>query len=225
MSSSTASLAGSAPHHAHRKAPVNLRFIDWIWHVRGSLDLPAGQTGDEAFAKLQPLLRQPGTSQQRAADALRFSKVDPAAQDKLAVFENGVLQVEQGSAGLVLRYHLISRALLLCFLAPLLFLAFAQLTIAVGHWQKPAAEAAEKAKADKKKDASKDRVLPMNPIDKALGAPAPDKDGKKPDRKGDRYSPTSAYVFASFFAVLYVIGRILEAKLVKTRLRKQLLGE
>jgi hypothetical protein len=96
----------------------------------------------------------------------------------------------------------------------------------VGQWQKPAAEATAKAKADKKQDgAKKDEIRPMNPIDKALGAPAPDKDGKKPDRKGDKYSPTSAYVFASLFALLYVIGRVLEARLVKARLRKALAGE
>ncbi|NMN06368.1 hypothetical protein [Novosphingobium sp. SG916] len=209
---------------ARHGSAMNLRFIDWIWHIRGSVDLPPGQTSEEAFARLEPLLRQPGTSQQRGGEALRFTKIDPASQDKLAVFENGLLQVEQDSAGPVLRYHLVSRALLLCFLAPLLFLAFAQLTIAVGQWQKPAAEAAAKAKTDKKKDAKKDDVRPMNPIDKALGAPAPEKDGKKPDRKGDKYSPTSAYVFASLFALLYVIGRILEARLVKARLRKSLLG-
>lgn len=210
--------------------PMNLRFIQWIWHIRGSFDLPPEQTREDTFARLEPLLRQPGTSQERHADALHFTKTDPASQDKLAVFENGVLQVEQGSAGPVLRYHLVSRALLLCFLAPLLFLAFAQLTVAVGQWQKPAAEAAAKAKADKQKDAAKKddahkAARPMNPIDKALGAPAPEKDGKKPDRKGDKYSPTSAYVFACLFALLYVIGRVLEARLVKARLRKALAGE
>lgn len=219
----TGTLAPALPHsNTRRGSPVTLRLLDWIWHIRGTVDLPAGQTSDEAFARLQPLLRQPGTSQQRGGDGLRFHKKDPASQDAMAVFENGLLQVEQGPAGPVLRYHLISRALLLCFLAPLLFLAFAQLTIAVGEWQKPAAEAAAKAKADKKKDANKDQVMPMNPIDKALGAPAPNKDGKKPDRKGDKYSPTSAYVFASLFALLYGIGRILEARLVKMRLRKRL---
>jgi len=221
-----ATTASALPRRAaHRGSPMNLRLIDWIWHIRGSVDLPAGQTSEDAFARLQPLLSQPGTSQHRAADALRFSKTDPAAQDKLAVFENGTLHVEQGGAGPVLRYHLISRALLLCFLAPLLFLAFAQLTIAVGQWQEPATKAAEKAKADKKKDAKKDQALTMNPIDKALGAPAPEKDGKKPDRKGDKYSPTSAYVFASLFAALYVIGRVLEAWLVKKRLRRTLAGD
>ena len=59
----------------------------------------------------------------------------------------------------------------------------------------------------------------MNPIDKALGAPAPDKkkDGadKGEGKKKKKPSPTYAYVFAGIFASLYVIGRILEDRLVR----------
>ncbi|CAN5165979.1 hypothetical protein BH10PSE12_BH10PSE12_24960 [soil metagenome] len=203
---------------------MNLRFIDWIWHVRGSLALAPGQSGDEAFDRLDPLFRQTGTSHERTHDTLTFRKKDQAAQDKMSVFDSGVLQIEKGVVGPVLRYKLSSRILLFCFLAPLLFLGFAQLTVAVGKLEKPSTEAADKAKKSSKKDAE----LPQNPIDKALGAPAPEKpkkDSKDKDKDKDKKpSPTPAYVFAAIFATLYLLGRILEDRLVKTLFKKKLLG-
>lgn len=202
---------------------MNRRFIEWIWHVRGSVPLAPRQSADEAFDRLEPLFRQAGTNHERADDMLIFTKKDQAAQDKMSVFDAGVLHVEQGAAGSVLRYCLTSRALLFCFLAPLLFLGLAQLTIVASRYQKPPAESAEKAKKDK------DVELPMNPVDKALGAPAPekpkkDKKGEKGEDDKDKLSPTPAYVFAGIFAALYVVGRILEARLVKGLFRKQLLA-
>ena len=92
---------------------MNLRFIDWIWHVRGSLTLAPEQSSDDAFNRLDSLFRQTGTSHERTNDTLIFRKKDQAAQDKMSVFDGGVLQIEKGVAGSVLRYHLISRALLL----------------------------------------------------------------------------------------------------------------
>ncbi|WP_395396565.1 hypothetical protein WBP07_28225 [Novosphingobium sp. BL-8A] len=205
---------------------MNSRLIDWIWHVRGSLSLAPGQSGAEAFDRLDPLFRQAGTSHERTNDTLTFRKKDQAAQDRMSVFDGGVLRIENGRAGSVLHYHLTSRALLCCFLAPLLFLAFAQLTVALGKLEKPPAEASDASKKGGKKDAD----MPMNPIDKALGAPAPEKpakgekDGEKA-RDGDKsHSPTAAYVFAAIFAVLYLVGRILESRLVRTLFRKSLLG-
>lgn len=199
---------------------MNLRFIDWIWHIRGSLALAPGQSGNQAFDRLDPLFRQTGTSHQRTSDTLIFSKKDQAAQDKMSVFDGGVLRIERGAAGAVLRYHLTSRALLFCFLAPLLFLGIAQLTIVVVKHQKPSTDAAK----SKKKDAQ----VPMNPIDKALGAPAPEKPKKdgadKAEGKDKKPSPTPAYVFAAIFACLYVVGRILEDRLIKAQFKKRLLG-
>jgi hypothetical protein len=67
----------------------------------------------------------------------------------------------------------------------------------------------------------------MNPIDKALGAPAPDKpkkDGDKAEGRNKKPSATTAYVFAAIFATLYVAGRILEDRLIKRLFRKKLLG-
>ncbi|EIZ77716.1 hypothetical protein WSK_3726 [Novosphingobium sp. Rr 2-17] len=208
---------------------MNLRFIDWIWHVRGSLPLAPQQSSEEAFAKLAPLFREVGTSHERASDTLTFRKKDQAAQDKMSVFDSGVLQIETTSVGSVLRYDLISRSLLFCFLAPLLFLGFAQLTIAMGNLEKSSAKAesaAEKASDAAKKSAEKKAEMPMNPIDKALGAPPPEKPKKDgADKEKDKkHSPTAAYVFAAIFATLYVIGRFLEDRLIKTLFKKSLLG-
>jgi hypothetical protein len=129
-----------------------------------------------------------------------------------------------------------SRALLFCFLAPLLFLAFAQLNITLGKMDKQATEAAKKAGKDpdaKKKANEENKEIKLNPIDKMLGAPEPEKpkkDGK--DKAGDKdkkedkkFSPTSGYVFTGIFAALYLIGRILEDWLIKRLFRKSLLGE
>jgi hypothetical protein len=200
---------------------VNLRFIDWIWHVRGSLALAPGQSGNQAFDRLDPLFRQTGTSHERTSDTLTFRKKDQAAQDKMSVFDSGVMRIESGAAGAVLRYHLISRALLFCFLAPLLFLGIAQFTITVIKDQKPSTDAAKSAKKEA-------QVLPMNPIDKALGAPAPEKPKKdgadKAEGKHKKPSPTPAYVFAGIFAFLYLVGRILEDRLIKAQFRRRLLG-
>lgn len=202
---------------------MNIRFTDWIWHIKGSLALPLGQSSDDAFGRLDPLFRQTGTSHERNSDTLTFRKKDQAAQDKMSIFDAGVLQIEEGSAGPVLRYRLASRILLFCFLAPLLFLSFAGLTIAVGKFEKPSTEASKKK--DDKKDNKKDKVLPQNPIDKFLGAPAPEKPKKDKKKEDDKKpKPTSAFVFAGMFAVLYIVGRILEGKLVKSLFKKRLMG-
>ena len=215
---------------------VNLRLIDWIWHIRGSLALAPGQSSDDAFDRLDPLFSQTGTGHDRAGDTLTFQKKDPGAQDKLSVFDRGVLRIERDAAGPVLRYHLVSRILLFCFVAPLLFLAFAQLTLTLAKFQKPPTEATaasgKTAGAAPKKPGDKAAVkaadVPMNPIDKFLGAPAPEKpkkDGEdKPGRRNKKPSATPAYVFAAFFAILYVIGRILEDRLVKRLFEKKLAG-
>jgi hypothetical protein len=109
----------------------------------------------------------------------------------------------------------------------------AQLTIAITKYQKASAEAAAKsgkAAHPPKKPAPKKAEVPMNPIDKFLGAPAPEKpkkDGKDKDKDeghGKKPSPTPAYVFAAIFATLYGVGRILEDRLVKTLFKKRLLG-
>ena len=196
---------------------MNLRCIDWIWHVRGSLALAPGQSSDDVFNRLDPLFRQTGTRHQRTNDMLSFSKKDQAAQDKMSVFDGGALRIDRGMAGPVLHYHLTSRALLFCFLAPLLFLGIAQLTIVVTKFEKPPQKAAQ----------SPASTL-MNPIDKALGAPAPEpktQDQLAAESRSKKPSPTAAYVFAGIFTVLYAVGRIIEDRLVKALFKKRLLEE
>jgi hypothetical protein len=197
---------------------VSLRFVDWIWQIRGSLALAPGLSSDEAFDRLAPLFLQTGTSHQRTNDTLVFSKTGQAAQDKMSVFDGGALRIEKDGARPVLRYRLTSRALLACFLAPVLFLSIAQLTIAIKKYEKQPPVAAKKHAA-----------IPMNPIDKALGAPAPDKSKKKGDDgdsgdNGKKLSPKAAYIFAEIFAVFYIIGRVLEDRQVKALFRKHLLS-
>ena len=199
---------------------VYRRFIDGIWHVEGSLPLAPGQSVDDAFERLDPLFRQTGTTRERTGDTLSFRKEIQAAQDKMAVFDGGVLRIEQDAHGLMLRYRLASRALLFCFLAPLLFLAFAQTTIVLGKFEKARTE------AKGKKPVVKKPPVVLNPIDKALGAPEPDppkKKGKK-DEDDKKPSPTPGYVFAGIFTALYAVGRILEDRRIKALFRKSLLG-
>jgi hypothetical protein len=151
----------------------------------------------------------------------------------MSVFDSGVLRIEQDGAGPILRYHLISRALLFCFLAPLLFLALAQITIAVNNFYAPGTSeaaklAAAKAEAKRKEADEKLAKMPMNPIDIALGAPAPKKPKAtgKTDESEDKKKPTprTAYVFAGIFAVLYLVGRILEDRLIRSLFQKTLLS-
>jgi hypothetical protein len=197
---------------------VNANFIDWIWQVRGSLALPPGQSSDDAFDRLDPLFRQDGTTHQRTSGTLIFSKRNQAAQDRMSVFDRGDLRIETGATGSALHYRLTSWALLFCFLAPFLFLGIAQLTIAIDKLDKPALDPPKPIV-----------VTPMNPMDKALGAPAPE---PEPSNEAERRlkaeekkpSPTAAYVFAGIFALLFVVGRILEDRLVKALFRKSLLG-
>lgn len=203
---------------------VNPGFLDRIWHVGGTLRLPQGQTADEAFTRLDPLFDEYGTTRERAGDTLSFRKQDPAAQDRMAVFDRGELRVEQDAAGPLLRYRLNSRMLLFCFLLPLLFLGIAQATVWIGTLESAGQE-------DGKKDKQVDAELPQHWIDKALGAPVPEKPGadKKDEKKdgGEKKnprSPTTAYVFAGIFAALYAIGRVLEDRKVKALLRKSLNG-
>lgn len=197
--------------------------FDWIWHIRGEIPLAPGQTSEDAFDRVAPLFDARGTSHRRMGDTLTFDKKDPDAQDKMAVFDRGTLTVDRNGPAPALRYHLVSRALLLCFLAPLMFLSFAAITIAVGKMDTPAKEEAAKKKPEKK-----DVQPPQSVIDKWLGAPAPESLKKKADdanKKDDKKTkPTSAYVFAGIFAVLYLIGRFLEDRLIKAQFRKRLLG-
>ena len=206
---------------------MSMRFIDWIWHIRGSLALAPGQSADDAFNRLDPLFHETGTSHEREGNSLVFSKKDPRAQDKMAVFDSGVLHVERDATGGTLHYHLVSRALLMCFLAPLLFLGFAQTNVFLGKFEKSSTEITGKAGAASGAPEKKAADVPMNPVDKFLGAPEPDRKdaaAKAEEKAEKKHSPKSGYTFAVIFVALYLIGRILEDRLAKSLFRKRLLA-
>jgi hypothetical protein len=200
------------------KPLVRLPYIDAIWRTRGDITLDAPLAAEEAFARLDPLFQTPGTTHTVDGDTLRYTKANPGAQDPLATFTRGTLQITEHGR---LLYDLSSTALLLCFLAPLLFLAFAQLAVAANAWEKSGIEASEKSEKDK--DEAKP-VRKLNPIDEFLGAPAPEDPNKKKDdkKKDDPHSPTPAYVLAGLFFAIYLVGRALEPWLIRRRLRKAL---
>ena len=201
---------------------IKLPLIDHIWRVRGAVPIDPALSAEEAFARIDPLLRTPGTTLSAEGGTLTYSKHNPAAQDKLATFTRGRLWVERAEAGALLRFDLFSHALLACFLAPLLFLGFAQVAIALNAWDASGAEASEKSA--KKEDEKPKPVKQLNPIDEFLGAPAPEDPNKKKDEKKDegRHSPDEAYFMAGLFAVIYLVGRWLEPWLVRRRLRAAL---
>jgi hypothetical protein len=203
---------------------VTLPFIDRIWRVRGEIPVDPSLSPEDVFARIAPLLRTHGTALAVEGETLSFAKLNPAAQDKLATFNRGKFRIEPAGAGAVLRFDLFSNALLLCFLAPLLFLGFAQAAITLNAWE-AAAEASEKSA---KKDEEKPKpVSKLNPVDEFLGAPAPEDPNKKKDKDKDeedegRHSPDEAYVLAGLFAVIYLVGRWLEPWLLRRRVRAAL---
>jgi len=219
-------VAGRWVNHRRQAEPtgkngMNLPLIDVIWRVRGQLPLDAPMAAAEALARLDPLFQTPGTTYGINDDTLTYTKRNPAAQDRLATFTRGSLQIDQSAQGTVLRYDLSSTALLLCLLAPLLFLAFAQLAVAANAWEKSGAEASETARQDQDKPKA---VGKLNPIDAFLGAPAPADLNKRNDKnqKDGRHSPKPGYVLAGLFFVIYLVGRWLEPWLIRRQFRAAL---
>ena len=72
---------------------MNWHLIDWVWHVRGNLSLPVQQTNSEILGKIEPLFQEVGTTHELTNDGLVFSKKNQPSQDKMAVFDNGVLSI------------------------------------------------------------------------------------------------------------------------------------
>jgi hypothetical protein len=201
---------------------VNLRLIDWIWRIRGSLPVEPAQSPSETFDRLGSLFQERGTSYRVDGNTLSFTKRDQLPQDKMSVFDGGTLRISDG----VLRYDLMSRALLACFLAPLLFFAVGHIGVALDNWRNPPELAAAKAEAAKKRSRIKPEDVPMNPIDQFLGAAKPEKkkEGEELGKRNRKPSMTTAYVFMGIFFALWVLGRILENVLIHSRFRNLLAG-
>ncbi len=208
---------------------MNLPYIERIWRISGSLPLEAQPGPWRRYSTSSIRCSRPsGTSRSIAGDTLAFTKKNPLAQDKMSVFDRGQLKV--GDAALT--YWMTSKALLFCFLAPLLFLGFGQLTIVVGKIQKPTAEEAKKAEEKAKKDEEEKAAKPLNPIDKFLGAPAPDKpEGRRKEEgqgerqgKGPGALAHARLCLRGLFAALYLLGRWLEPWLIRREFRRRLEG-
>ncbi len=201
---------------------MNLRFIDWIWRVRGAIETAPARSPAEAFDKLDSLFQEENTTYWIDGDTLTFSKTRQNPQDKMSIFDSGTLRVTDG----VLRYDMMSKALLACFVAPLLFFAVGHIGVAFDNWRNPPELAAAKAEAAKKRSRVKAEDVPMHSIDQFLGAPVPEKAKKGAEEIGKRNrkpSMTTAYVFMGIFFALWIIGRILENVLFHSRLRKRLM--
>jgi hypothetical protein len=133
--------------------------------------------------------------------------------------------VERSGAATRLTWQAASTALLLTFLAPLLFLFFAQVMEAANSYERAKAEASE-AKKDAKKDKADAKPVPkLHPIDVMLGAPAPkdpnaDKNKKKEPKP--KFKTTQAYVLSGLFFVIFLVGRVLEPWLLKRTFRRAL---
>lgn len=207
-------------------------FIDWIWRAKGHIELAEPLSPEEAFERLDPLFQTPGTKIAVEGDTLAYAKHNPNAQDKLATFTRGTLRVEQGAGGSRLSFNVTSTALVLTFLAPLLFLGFAQIAHAINdyEWAQQAAEEAAKEAKGKDKSADKPdekakKKAELHPLDKLLGAPEPkdpnaEKNKKKEPKEKIRSTP--AYVLAGLFFAIFLVGRFLEPWLLKRTLRKAL---
>lgn len=221
---------------------MSWRLINWIWHIRGSLSLGREVSSDEAFARLDPLFQQEGTTYDREGDTLTFRKKDQAAQDKMSIFDGGVLSVEDGDTSPELKYDLKSRALLACFVAPLVFLAFAQFSIVLSSLDTGCADGdrvseqcVEEAAEEEEEDEEEETVKELHPIDKFLGAPAPkqpdedekeeSEDEEEEEKEKMKHSPLRAYIFAGIFSMIYIVGRVLESWLINRRFRKRLFPE
>lgn len=209
-------------HHV-KEDTVNLPYIDWIWRVKGTLAIAPAHSAAEAFDKLEDLFHEKNTTYRIDSDALTFTKKAALPQDKMSVFDSGTLRVSDG----VLRYDMMSRALLACFLAPLFFFALGHAGVAIDKWRNPPEVVKAKAEAAKKRSLVKAEDVPMSSIDKFLGAPEPKKKKEGEEGMGKRNrkpSMTTAYTYMGIFFALWIIGRILEHKLIHARFRKRLTG-
>lgn len=203
---------------------MKLRFIEWIWRIKGTLPIDHFQSSDTVFGRLNGLFQEKDTTAWIEGDTLIFTKKNQMPQDKMSVFDGGNLRVADGT----LRYDLMSRALLACFLSPLLFFAVGHVGVAFDTWRNPPEVVKAKAEAAKRRSKIKSETVPMNPIDKLLGAPKPEKKKKGGEELGKRNrkpSMTTAYVFMGIFFALWILGRIFEHVRVHSRFRKMLAGE
>ncbi len=206
-------------------------YVDWIWRAKGDITLDEPLSAQDAFARLDPLFQTPGTQYAIEGDTLAYAKKNPAAQDKLATFTSGTLRVEKGEHGSQLFFNVTSTALLLCFLAPLMFLGFAQLAHVINDYEnrKAPTESSAASPRGAKEETKEQKKIELHPIDVMLGAPAPadpdadkDKDETKKKEPKEKIRTTPAYVLAGLFLAIFLVGRFLEPWLLKRTFRNAL---
>lgn len=208
---------------------LQLPYIDRIWRVKDSIPLEADASATETFENLDPLFATYGTSYDVSGDTLTFAKKNPVSQDKLATFSRGTMRVQKSQDGTCLTYDVSSTALFLCFLAPLLFLIFAQTAVFLNTLESPLSDERGQAEKDEAAEEDKEEVK-LHWIDTMLGAPAPKQPGEDDaeedeEEEDEKHSPVRAYVLAGLFAAIYAAGRILEPWLLRKTLRATLSGE
>ena len=212
---------------------MNLPFIDWAWRTRGAIEIAPPLTTEETFARLQPLVDKESTECDLRDNTLTYVKGNPAAQDRLATFSQGTFTIEQQGGLTKLLYDVKSNALALVLLAPLFFVGFAQIAVAINHWEDRKAElvkAESEAKGEKaKEDEEEKEPAPHHWIDEALGAPAPEtleqkkaRMAEEGEQKKEKLPTTPSYALAGLFLALYVLGRFLEPYLFRRTLKRAL---
>lgn len=219
---------------------LRLPYVDRIWRVQSSVETDEPLQPAEAFERLEPLFWAPGTDVSADGNSLTYSKSNPAAQDRLATFTAGTLSLEAHQGRTVLSYDVTSTALLLCFLAPLLFLGLGQIAVGLNMLDPPIEERSESGdgRGDDKEKEKDDEVRELHWIDQMLGAPAPETkeekekreaeekkengEGEEDEEKDGKHDPYPAYVLAGIFAAIYAVGRILEPYLLKRTFRRAL---
>ncbi len=204
--------------------------------------LAPGQSNDDAFDRLDPLFRETGHQPRPDARHADVPQEEPGGLRTRWRFSTAAsCGSRDGAAGSVLRYRPDQPSLLFCFLAPLLFLAFAGLSIGLGTIDKPtAAEVSEQKKKDEEEKEKRNAARPQNPIDTFLGAPAPEKPKTEAEKKKEEakkkaegeadeedgeHSPTAAVRFCgNLRRSLRPAGGSSKAWLIKRLFRKRLLA-
>ena len=197
--------------------------IDRIWRSRGSLCIEEQVSADEVLERLSCLFDAEEMTLDRMQARIDYRKFNPAAQDRLATFSNGTLRLTEEHGRKVVHFDVGSPALLLTFLAPVLFLALGGGIVGLGQWEE--AKVVQQGEQEEEKE-EEEEPAELHWIDQMLGAPAPEKPDKDKDEKEEEeeeenedYSPNQAFGVAALFALLYLVGRILEPKLFKKTLR------
>lgn len=203
---------------------MNLPIINRLWWSHGTVSVDEALAPDEAFGRLAHFFEEGESAFDEDGTTLAYRKANPAAQHRLATFSSGILHYAQREHRTEIAYRVRSPALLLTFLAPLLFFALGQSIVGIGMLNE--SMSAEESEEEEKKEPGE-----LHWIDQMLGAPAPEapdegEDGEdKEDEEDEDHSPMPAYGLAGIFALIYLVGRVLEPRLFKANLRKALSGE